>query len=296
MNSRERSLCVLRAEVSDSARVYQRIGKAEADYAIERCLKRIERAVAMHGGRVLRVSGPELTAAFPTAESALQAACDMQERVGDLPPTSGQKLSVCVGFHVGETEERGQEIAGEAAETALRLAQAAKGGQILTSGSTAALLPTHLRRITRAIEAAAARKLNVRAPVAEVLCHEAAAPVVKAPILPNMVPAGRLVLRHGGSEFVLEGSRNSACFGRDTTNDIVVGDRRASRNHARIERRRDRFVLIDLSTNGTFVTFEGELEIALKHEEVVLKGKGTISFGHSHQGPGVETAAFEVMG
>ena len=34
---------------------------------------------------------------------------------------------------------------------------------------------------------------------------------------------------------------------RELGNDIVIADRRSSRTHARIERRRDKFVLLDMS-------------------------------------------------
>jgi predicted component of type VI protein secretion system len=62
--------------------------------------------------------------------------------------------------------------------------------------------------------------------------------------------------------------------------------------HARIERRREKFFLVDQSTNGTFVTFDGEAEIALRREEVMLRGRGTITFGHSAAEAGGETVTF----
>ena len=68
---------------------------------------------------------------------------------------------------------------------------------------------------------------------------------------------------------------------------MVIGDRMASRQHARIERRRDKFVLIDHSTNGTYCTVHGENEIELRREEFTLRGRGRISFGHRlRRGPG----------
>ena len=73
----------------------------------------------------------------------------------------------------------------------------------------------------------------------------------------------------------------------------MIADRRASRTHARIERRRDKFVLIDQSTNGTYVTFDGEAEFALKREEVILRGKGRICFGHAFDA-GAEIVEFAV--
>ena len=66
----------------------------------------------------------------------------------------------------------------------------------------------------------------------------------------------------------------------------------ASRLHARIERRRDKFVLIDQSTNGTYVTLEGEKEILLRREELILRGRGHISFGHTYQPEPAEVLRF----
>jgi predicted component of type VI protein secretion system len=68
----------------------------------------------------------------------------------------------------------------------------------------------------------------------------------------------------------------------------------ASRVHARIERRRDKFFVIDQSTNGTFVNFAGEGEIVLRREEVMLRGEGRIAFGHTLAESTEETVDFAV--
>jgi pSer/pThr/pTyr-binding forkhead associated (FHA) protein len=62
----------------------------------------------------------------------------------------------------------------------------------------------------------------------------------RPPDLPSE-PLVRLRLRHNG------GSRRwSGCgqirLGRDSSSDVVIADRKASHEHARIERRRDKFV------------------------------------------------------
>ena len=62
--------------------------------------------------------------------------------------------------------------------------------------------------------------------------------------------------------------------------------------HARIERRRDKYVLIDQSSNGTYVTVEGEPEIHLRREELILRGRGHVCFGHALSDPLDETLAF----
>jgi predicted component of type VI protein secretion system len=57
-------------------------------------------------------------------------------------------------------------------------------------------------------------------------------------------------------------------------------DRKASRHHARIEKRRDKFVLVDQSSNGTYVVVAGEAEICLRREELILREHGHIGIGH----------------
>ncbi len=49
-----------------------------------------------------------------------------------------------------------------------------------------------------------------------------------------------------------------------------------------MEFRKDKFFIIDHSTNGTFLRFDGgEDEIRLSREELVLRRGGSISFGES---------------
>ena len=55
----------------------------------------------------------------------------------------------------------------------------------------------------------------------------------------------------------------------------------ASRTHGKIELRRDKFVLIDHSANGTYVKLGNNPEVLLRREEYVLSGSGQIAFGQS---------------
>jgi adenylate cyclase len=67
----------------------------------------------------------------------------------------------------------------------------------------------------------------------------------------------------------------------------------ASRQHCTIERRQDLFVLRDHSTNGTYVTIEGDAEMAVRRSEVSLRKHGWVSFGQP-RAPGVEAVEFFV--
>ena len=73
-------------------------------------------------------------------------------------------------------------------------------------------------------------------------------------------------------------SSGTFILGRGKKGDMVVDDKMASREHARIESRRDKFVLTDQSTNSTYVvTAEGTTY--LHREETNLTGERKFSFG-----------------
>src|SRR5437899_2968655 len=72
----------------------------------------------------------------------------------------------------------------------------------------------------------------------------------------------------------------SVTLGRESGCGLTVADHLASRRHCTIERRQDKWVLKDHSSNGTFVTVEGDAEIMLQREEMMLRRSGWISLGH----------------
>src|SRR5512133_1814191 len=85
---------VLFVDVAGSVRLHEKLGGAEAQRAVDRCLKRVERSVEAHEGRIVKAVGDELLVVFNRADQALQAALEMQQRVHDLPAVSGIKLSI----------------------------------------------------------------------------------------------------------------------------------------------------------------------------------------------------------
>ena len=89
----------------------------------------------------------------------------------------------------------------------------------------------------------------------------------------------RLRLRFDDRELVVDERPSSITIGRGEENDVVVKGRLSSRLHARIVIGRSNFVLIDQSTNGTFVqTGDGE-ELFIRQDIRQLKGQGMIGLG-----------------
>jgi hypothetical protein len=89
----------------------------------------------------------------------------------------------------------------------------------------------------------------------------------------------RLRLRLHDRELLIDEQHPAVTLGRGDDNDLIVRGHLVSRLHARIEISRGKFVLVDQSTNGTFVhTATGE-EAFVRRDSVQLKGEGLIGLG-----------------
>lgn len=76
------------------------------------------------------------------------------------------------------------------------------------------------------------------------------------------------------------GSRTpSFVMGRAQDCELMINSDLASRHHAKIVYRKGKFVLIDQSTNGTFVKPQGGKEVYVQSEQTPLAGAGFISLG-----------------
>ena len=89
----------------------------------------------------------------------------------------------------------------------------------------------------------------------------------------------RLRLRFDDRELVVDERPSTITIGRAEENDVVVKGRLSSRLHARIEIGRSKFVLIDQSTNGTFVQTDDGEELFIRQDIRQLKGQGMIGLG-----------------
>src|SRR4029450_10860296 len=102
----------------------------------------------------------------------------------------------------------------------------------------------------------------------------------------------RLRVRFQGEEIVVDDSRTNIAIGRAEENDIVVKGNLISRLHARIEFNRNKFLLIDQSTNGTFVTTREGEEAFVRRDSMQLKGEGLIGFGRGPESGSAPTVKY----
>ena len=276
------TMAVLFADIAGSTRLYDTFGDAQAKKMVDECIGLMRGIVAQYGGRVIKTIGDEVMCVLPDADSGCLAAVDMQTRIMALPAVSNVKRAIRVGFHAGPVIEENNDVFGDTVNLAARMAGVAKAMQIITTGITVGMLSPLLRKSSRSIASLSVKGKEEDVEVCEIIWQGEDELTTMAPSsAASGSGLGSLCLKYGATELVLDKPHASIVLGRDAGCQIAIADRMASRHHARIERRRDKYFLIDQSTNGTYVVFAGESEIALRREEVMLRGQGRIAFGRS---------------
>jgi adenylate cyclase len=145
---------------------------AAGDGAAVELLRRVgdaqEDAIATYGGRVVKRLGDGLMAVFMTPEDAVAAAVEAQARV-ERVDVDGYRPQLRAGIHVGTPRKLGGDYLGVDVNVAARVAEAAKGGEVLVSDPVADHLEAdghaylyRLGRRKRLRAAGAPRELRVR--------------------------------------------------------------------------------------------------------------------------------------
>ena len=292
-------VAILFADVVGSTQLYEQLGDVKARQMVGRCLDIMREATEANRGSVIKTMGDEVMSTFPTADDAMNAAKRMQEAISgddDLAHENGH-VAIRIGCHFGPVVQEHRDIFGSAVHTANRMTSQAKAKQIITTLSTVERLSPEWQSMARQIDIATVRGKADEVVLFEVLWQ----PEEATSMLPTVAWSSnkskrpkRLSLRCQGQEVTVGEGRKSVTLGRAEDNDIVVKGNLISRVHARVESSRDRFTLIDESTNGTFVqTSDGE-EIFVRRDNTLLTGQGVIGLGRVAQ-PGTALAIHYVV-
>jgi adenylate cyclase len=124
---------------------------------------RVETTVARHEGRVVKRLGDGVMATFLEAQAAIEAALDAQHQVAEIE-VDGYRPSMRVGVHWGSPRKLGGDYLGVDVNTAARVGDAAKAGEVLVSDAVLARSdPAGLRtgRVKRLRADGAPRDLHV---------------------------------------------------------------------------------------------------------------------------------------
>jgi class 3 adenylate cyclase len=276
-------VAILFADVVGSTQLYDEYGDTKASETVAHCLDVMKDATHQFNGTVIKTIGDEVMATFPTVDDAMAAASQMQGRIssegsdeeGHIP------VSIRIGCHYGPVVQEHNDIFGAAVHTANRMTSQAKARQIVISGTTVDRMSEEWQAQTRQIDVA-----TVRGRLDEVALFELIwQPEEATSMLPTIEweskarKTSRITLSFRDTTVVVDDRRKGINMGRADDNDLVVKGNLISRIHARVEKRRGKFLLVDQSTNGTFLQNARGEETFVRRDSTELFGEGIIGLG-----------------
>jgi D-alanyl-D-alanine carboxypeptidase len=245
---------------------------------------------------VIKTMGDEVMASFPSADEALNAAAQMQQQISNHAQlkVDGQPVAIRIGCHFGPVVLEARDVFGSTVHTANRMTSQAKAGQVITTAATVEHLSPEWRAACRLIDNAPIKGQGHDVPLYEVLwqTEDVTSMVPAIALKGRQAGATRLRLRWLDRDVVVDDHHPSVTIGRAEDNDLVVKGNLISRLHARIELNRNKLVLIDQSTNGTFVQTLGGEESFVRRDSLQLKGEGMIGLGRLPEADSPQTIRF----
>ena len=276
-------LAILFADVVGSTRLYELMGDLRARDMVAICIDVMRTATEQHQGTVIKTMGDEVMATFADADQALNAASQMQQQISrhSQLKVDGQPVSLRIGCHYGPVVLENRDVFGSTVHTANRMTSQAKAMQIMTTAAVVERLAPQWRAAVRQVDVATLKGQGNEVVLYEVLWQtEDVTSMIPAIGMSNStLPHLRLRLQFQDREIVLDERHPSVVIGRAEDNDVIVKGNLISRLHARIEINRHKFVLVDQSTNGTFVQTQDGDEAFVRRDSVQIKGKGMIGLG-----------------
>ena len=238
--------------------------------------------IARHlSGETAPIAEDKLMLSFSSADDAVAAAVMMHQFVATHPQPMLQEapyLGLEIRIGTGTVLREDHRLSGDAVQWALHTATACAPHRTLLSDTTFQYLSTENKKRANVLKSRAASGCRKMQGVFEFVGDDACTTLAQELV---HGPADMEVLDvvHGPVVLTMDADRPVITIGRLAENDLILSYPRVSRKHARIENRQGKFMLVDTSTNGTYVKIGDLNTIHVLRDEIPLIGKGTISPG-----------------
>ena len=283
---------VVFADLTGSTGVFETLGNAAATQTITALTQWIGSVCQDYGGRVVKTLGDGVLMLFPEGGSAIDAVIQLQREHSRRQNVRGRapQMQLQIGLDCGDIVEQDGDCYGDAVNVASRLSDLSGARQIWATDSV-------VQQLRSAPPGARFHSLGV-VPIRGKAQERKVFRVDWQEDTPTdmmTLPAFESMRSRGHSRPPLQGSIElryldlvhtfgiddlPVHMGRAREAEFVVADPRVSRLHARIEWRASGFVLIDQSSYGTSVRFDGApTDLTLRREECVLHDSGEIALG-----------------
>jgi len=281
--AKDLEVAIMFADVVGSTRLYDEFGDTKASETVANCLDVMKDATHQFNGTVIKTIGDEVMSTFPSVDAAMGAASQMQAQISTRAEGDPDKIPVMIriGCHFGPVVQESNDIFGAAVHTANRMTSQAKANQIIISGATVERMSSEWRVQTRQIDVATGRGRLDEVALYELIWQ----PDEATSMLPTIEwqkkypRATKLTLTFRNSTVIVNERNKNINLGRADDNDVVVKGNLISRIHAKVEFRRGKFLLIDQSTNGTFLENDRGDESFVRRDSTELTGEGIIGLG-----------------
>jgi class 3 adenylate cyclase len=274
-----KSYAIIFADIVDSTHMYESLGDSRAKQLITDLEDIIAAVVTETGGRVVEVIGDEVMGRYDHATDAVTGACLIQVRVDEYSKRSGMTLSTRIGIHYGPVIIEGGRMYGDSVNVAARMAAIAQAHQIITTEQVVHDLSLEQKQIARQFDTVKIKGKQERMVIYDLLWRIEDVTFMHTSPLTQSAATRVLILEYRNRRIQFLPQQGSMRIGRESHNEIVVSAAAASRTHAVIEYSRGKYVLSDISTNGTYLTTQNQQSLYLRRETIPLLGNGKIGLG-----------------
>ena len=275
---------ILFADIAGSTRLYDTFGDIKAQELITDCLSLLKRLVGENSGTVVKTIGDAVLCTFNTPNQAADAARQMHEEASFDSKMMNANIHLRIGFHHGELLFEAEDVFGDAVNVASRMVGLAKADQIITNKETLAMMKKALRHKARIVDRTRVRGKDDIMEIHELIWGKPEQMTMTSSLTEEVIASltsmqNFLQIRYRRHRVLVDNERPILTLGRGMANHLIIDDLLVSRMHARIELRRGRFMLIDQSTNGTYLKLCDEAPVILRRDEMQLKKEGIIGLG-----------------
>jgi adenylate cyclase len=297
---------VMFADLTGSTSVFEALGNDAATEAVRTLTDWIGRTCEQHDGRVIKYMGDGVLALFPRAADAMDAVVLMQRELVRRKEQRGpvHQMELQVGLACGDVVEVSGDCFGDAVNVAARLTDLSGPAEILVTDAVVRQLsgpPPGVRFHDMGLVPIRGKSQEHR--LFRIEWHEDTStemmtlPASDALLgrLRKPVADAALILRYLDLAHEFGSDEMPVHLGRAREAEFSIPDPRVSRLHARIEWRGHGFALVDLSSNGTCVRFNGApTEVRLRRDDCVLHAGGEIALASEFGDFTLPTIQFEL--
>lgn len=290
MTQQAQQQAIMFADVSGSSALYKQVGNQQAKAIVDQAIHFMAALTIVHEGIVVKTLGDEIMARFDHSEQACETAAAIQQRC--LKESQLNGLAIRIGIAFGPALLENHDVFGDTVNDAACVAQIARAGQIVITQTVVDNLSTALLPQCQMFD-----RINTKGDTQKTVIYRLqwetqhqehrATRLMPLQDVTQFVEKFQLTLYFGEREITLLPDQTPFRIGRDPDKtQLQIDHDLASRDHCHIEFRRGKYVLVDHSTNGTYVCSTDQPQMYLRREGFPLQGSGAIGIGQTPEHAG----------